>query len=387
MNEVRGPLVARLWLTGVVFGQIILTPIVAFSITYLFSFDSSNEGFTISFEQQMIPWIITASLAYGMLALALSLIVGGFTPVSVVESGGWGSTLGISRSRKTPDKVTNSKLRHYHSPHGRMVRIVHDRLNQGHGLLSIHGGLVLLAIPFQLCLVIIPLMAMLLIPSDWIAPNRLLELSLLGYLVVLTAVMRIFPNYAKQFVAAAAFTRRWLISMTRLSWMAPVLVLWLLGRLASMFVVTWLVPDLAISIAAEKRIFEEWLGIGTVPENSFLDLLTALAVMPLAAFTTLAVLGGGSGQIPDWLKAETKSWENPNEESRIDEVSDVELEKGEEDTSILEEVIPFGAAAMLPGSIGVALGNKIDEIGSDETNGEIKEPQDDDESGTFPSLI
>jgi hypothetical protein len=39
-----------------------------------------------------------------------------------------------------------------------------------------------------------------------------------------------------------------------------------------------------------------------IPETSFLDLLTALAVMPLAAFTTLAVLEGGSTNPPDWMK-------------------------------------------------------------------------------------
>tara|TARA_Y100000768_G_C23538964_1_gene478397 strand:- start:2 stop:508 length:507 start_codon:yes stop_codon:yes gene_type:complete len=47
---------------------------------------------------------------------------------------------------------------------------------------------------------------------------------------------------------------------------------------------------------------EDILHIGSVPEASFLDLLTALAVMPLAAFTTLACLGGGSGTPPEWMR-------------------------------------------------------------------------------------
>jgi hypothetical protein len=47
---------------------------------------------------------------------------------------------------------------------------------------------------------------------------------------------------------------------------------------------------------------EDFLRIGSVPETSFLDLLTALAVMPLAAFTTLACLGGGSGTPPAWMR-------------------------------------------------------------------------------------
>ena len=36
-------------------------------------------------------------------------------------------------------------------------------------------------------------------------------------------------------------------------------------------------------------------------ETSFLDLIAALAVIPLATFTTLAVLGAGSGDPPEWM--------------------------------------------------------------------------------------
>ena len=103
--------------------------------------------------------------------------------------------------------------------------------------------------------------------------------------------------------------------MTRLSWLAPILVLWLLGRLASLIVITWIGPDIGTSIAAEKAIFEDWLNIGSVPENSFLDLLTALAVMPLSAFTTLTVLGGGGKPLPEWLLLESEdSWKTPEGE-------------------------------------------------------------------------
>ena len=64
----RGPLTARIWLTVVVFCQIFLTPMAAFSITYLFLVDMSDRNLTVSFQQEMIPWIVMASLAYGMLA-------------------------------------------------------------------------------------------------------------------------------------------------------------------------------------------------------------------------------------------------------------------------------------------------------------------------------
>jgi hypothetical protein len=180
--------------------------------------------------------------------------------------------------------------------------MVSDRLFKGHSLISTHGGLVLLAIPFQLLLVIIPLAVIIFLPESVIKDNRRLEVALVVYLVVLIFVMRVFPKIARRNITAAAFTRRWLISMTRLSWLAPVLVLWLLGRLASVIVLSWMGADVTANLHLEQTFMEGTLNIGRVPETSFLDLLTALAVMPLAAFTTLAVLGGGSGKPPEWMR-------------------------------------------------------------------------------------
>jgi hypothetical protein len=60
--------------------------------------------------------------------------------------------------------------------------------------------------------------------------------------------------------------------------------------------------DVTANLHLEQTFMEGTLNIGRVPETSFLDLLTALAVMPIAAFTTLAVLGGGSGKPPEWMR-------------------------------------------------------------------------------------
>ena len=180
--------------------------------------------------------------------------------------------------------------------------MVSDRIQKRHSLLSTHGGLVLLAIPFQLMLVIIPLGFVIFIPDEWIRPNRRLEVALACYLIVLIMVMRVFPKFARKHITIAAFTRRWLISMTKLSWLAPVLVLWLMGRLASVIVLLWVGADVSNTLQLEQSFMEDFLHIGSVPEASFLDLLTALAVMPLAAFTTLACLGGGSGTPPEWMR-------------------------------------------------------------------------------------
>ena len=298
----KGPLAARMWLTGLVFRQIFLTPMAAFSITYLIDFQMESENFTMSFRSEMIPWIVAASLAYGMLALLLALIFGGFTPLFVIEKGGWKAALGLTRAKRDAASLRNSRRNHANSPHAKLTVMVSDRIKKRHSLLSTHGGLVLLAIPFQLLLVIIPLGFVIFIPEDWIRSNRKLEVALACYLVILILVMRVFPKFARKHITIAAFTRRWLISMTKLSWLAPVLVLWLMGRLASVIVLSWIGADVSSNLQLEQSFMEDFLNIGSVPETSFLDLLTALAVMPLAAFTTLACLGGGSGTPPEWMR-------------------------------------------------------------------------------------
>ena len=274
----------------------------AFSITYLIEFEMASENFTMSFQSEMIPWIVAASLAYGMIALLLALIFGGFTPVWIVEKGGWRAALGLTRAKRDAATLRNTRRNHANSPHAKLTVMVSDRIHKRHSLLSTHGGLVLLAIPFQLMLVVIPLGFVIFIPDEWIRPNRRLEVALACYLVVLILVMRVFPKFARKHITIAAFTRRWLISMTKLSWLAPVLVLWLMGRLASVIVLSWVGADVSNTLHLEQSFMEDFLQIGSVPEASFLDLLTALAVMPLAAFTTLACLGGGSGTPPEWMR-------------------------------------------------------------------------------------
>lgn len=307
----KGPLAARLWLTGLVFCQIFLTPMAAFSITYLIDFQFASENFTMTFQSEMIPWIVAASLAYGMLALLLALLFGGFTPISVVEKGGWRAALGLTRAKRDAAGLRNSRRNHAKSPHAKLTVMVSDRILKRHSLLSTHGGLVLLAIPFQLLLVIIPLGFVIFVPEEWIRSDRRLEVAMACYLIVLIMVMRVFPRFARKHITIAAFTRRWLISMTKLSWLAPVLVLWLMGRLASVIVLSWVGADVTHNLNLEQSFMEDFLRIGSVPDTSFLDLLTALAVMPLAAFTTLACLGGGSGAPPEWMRigdeAEIKS--------------------------------------------------------------------------------
>ena len=298
----RKPMSARLWLTFVAMCQVFLTPLVAFSLTYLVKFDFSNENVTMSFDKEMMPWIGSASLIYGMIALLLALFLGGFTPVSVVEKGGWRKFFGFSRSPGSAAERRASRLKYSKSSHGQISVLAHNRWLDGHSIISTHGGLILLAVPFQVMLATVPL-AMVLITPDWLMhENRKLELALILYLAILMVIMKYFPVIAKRYIGIASFTRKWLISMTKISWLAPVLILWLMGRIASVVVIGWLGSDLELNIDLEKTFFQSALDIGAIPETSFLDLIAALAVIPLATFTTLAVLGAGSGEPPEWMQ-------------------------------------------------------------------------------------
>jgi len=297
----RKTLIPRIWLTIVAFSQVFLTPFVAFSITYFFKLSFENEELKAGLNKEMLPWIVAASLMYGMIALVLALLLGGFRPLRVIEKGGWRRFLGLSRGKGDASSRRIARQQYAKSPHGRLTVLAHERWLNGHTILSTHGGLILLAVPFQVLLATIPLIFVLIIPDTIMHPNRRLELALLVYLFGLLLAMKVYPRIAEKYIGIASFTRKWLISMTRLSWLAPILVLWLLGRVASVAVIGWMGPDLNLSINLEKELFESSLSIDSIPETSFLDLLTALAVMPLAAFTTMAVLGAGSSDPPEWM--------------------------------------------------------------------------------------
>ncbi|MGB0200903.1 MAG: hypothetical protein ACPF9X_06210 [Candidatus Poseidoniaceae archaeon] len=297
----KKPFSARLWLTIVALCQVFLTPLIAFTLTYLFEFSFFGETINISFQKEMIPWISAASLMYGMVALFLALIIGGYTPIAVIESGGWGKFLKFSRSPRSATQRRVARQNYASSPHGQITVLAHQRWQEGHSIISTHGGLILLAVPFQVLLATLPLAMVLMVPDSVMKENRRLELALILYIFTLGIVMKYYPKIAKKYIGIASFTRKWLISMTKISWLAPVLILWLMGRMASVVVLGWIGSDIDLNIDFEKSFFETTLNIGSIPETSFLDLIAALAVIPLATFTTLAVLGAGSGDPPEWM--------------------------------------------------------------------------------------
>ena len=200
-----------------------------------------------------------------------------------------------------------------------MIKLISDQHGDGKSIIAIFGGLQLLAIPFQFIVVVIPwIILMIILP--WAESGQLLEMVVVCYLVVLIISLRIFPKIAKRFITFATFARRWLVSMTKLSIFFPILVLWMLGRIATVLVVGML--GSSIDITAEQDLIVGLMGGATVPQNSFLDLMTALSVLPLAAFTTLTVLGGANKGLPQWLKVDD-DWIRPDKPEPIPEVRDL----------------------------------------------------------------
>ena len=315
-----GSMIARVGLTGQLLGQIFLTPMAAFALTYLLGFSASGGDFRLTIEVDMIPWIGMASLFYGMLALLLALGMGGFTPLRVIEAGGWRLALGLTRHKGSNAHRFSARQRYASSAHGQLSTLVYDRFSAGHALWTIRGSLVLLAIPFQVLLATIPLSLVLLFPEGVVRQNRQLEMALLLYVMSLFLSIRMFPRFARRYITLASLGRKFLGNTLRISWAFPIFLLWSMGQLSSYIVQRVLGEDISLNIAFEKQLFESLISAGATPETSFLNLLTALAVMPIAAFTTLAVLGGGAGEPPAWMRPGSRR-NNDDAQEQLDSLS------------------------------------------------------------------
>ena len=298
-------LFARIWLTMIIGGQVLIAPAVAFAVTYLVEIDT--DAATLSIQLELVPWILSAALAYGIISFILALVAGGFMPLSVADSGGWLAQLRLSNRYRNSEAVDSARERLRTSPFGRMIRIVHEQVQtRRRGLLEVHGGLQILAAPMQVILVLIPVIAMQYAPESMIADGHLFEFGIMVYFIGLMAGFRIYPLYAGRFVGAASTLRMLMEKVTtKLTWMLPVLIFWLIVRFLIGISFNWLGIDMENwqSLAVEKRLIESLLPVeATVPESSFIDMLVALSVLPIATFTTMTVLGGGAIAVPRWMQ-------------------------------------------------------------------------------------
>ena len=313
--EGRASLSHRLGLALILLIQITIIPIVGFSLTYLIEIDRENFG--ISIRTELFQWILISGLTYGIICLAMALIIGGYRPSPVVERGGWIATLGLSRRKYDPELIDRSKMAAYSSPYGKMSRLVAKRIkNDQSELFAVHGGLQLLAVPSQVLLISIPLIIMEGIPDDLIRKDSAFELGMIGYIIGLWVSFRVQPVISLQFIEYAAIFRKILWRITKISWILPVIILWACARAILQFSLTSLGIDISQwhDVQLEGLILNFVAPEAEVPQTAIIDFLVAISVLPMAAFTTISVLGGSNG-LSQWMKDKEDNLENLSQQS------------------------------------------------------------------------
>ncbi len=310
-----------MWLTIIVGVQVFVAPILAFTATYILDMDWDTWSFTLRVD--LLPWIISAAVMYGIISLILGLAVGGYMPTRVADAGGWFPVMGLTRRLRDADLVDRARFTLTQSPYGKVTRIVYQEVRvNNRPLLEVHGGLQLLAAPLQIVLIMLPLLVLRFVPSEWLQERRLLELALLVYLIGLIIGLRIYPKIASKVVGVAAVARRILVDRTKLGWLFPVLLLWIVERTIVSLAFQGLGLDYRWQdVEVERGILEAILPLDDVviPESSFLDLLVALSLLPMAIFTTMAVLGGGEQHPPKWFIGNESDWEKlDNDDDEIE---------------------------------------------------------------------
>jgi hypothetical protein len=119
--------------------------------------------------------------------------------------------------------------------------------------------------------------------------------------------------------------------VSRLSWILPIFLYWLVARLVLLFSLDILNVDYEQwhEMQLERIVLEMIAPEAEMPETAILDFIVAISVLPMATFTTISVLGG-SQTMPKWMFGQ---------EAGLESLRTKELESGGED-SILEESNP-----------------------------------------------
>ena len=297
----RSKVTKQLVLVLLVVLQITMAPVILFSLTYLVHID--YEAAQIGIRTELIYWVVTAGLSYGMISIALALIVGGFMPFFVANRGGLLSFLRMSPRSGDPELVDRARLSLQSSPYGKMAKLVNSKAGEdGFDLMSVHGGLQLLAVPMQVILIAVPLAIMEGVPDSIVKPSRAFDLAMAGYLIALWVAVRIHPLISWHLVGIAAMFRNVVWRVSRLSWVLPIFLYWLVARLVLLFSLDILNVDYEQwhEMQLEKIVLEMIAPEAEMPETAILDFIVAISVLPMATFTTISVLGG-SQTMPEWM--------------------------------------------------------------------------------------
>jgi hypothetical protein len=101
----------------------------------------------------------------------------------------------------------------------------------------------------------------------------------------------------------------WRIS--RLSWVLPVLLFWIIARTFLAASLGWLDVDVTQwnEVQLETVLLHVVVPDAVVPETAVIDFLVAISVLPMATFTTMSVLGG-THDMPNWMKGQGSGLEN-----------------------------------------------------------------------------
>lgn len=319
----RGKVGKQLVLVLLVVLQITMAPVILFSLTYLIDVD--YEAAQVSIRTDLIHWVVSAGLSYGLISIALALVVGGFRPFFVANRGGILPALNMSPRTGDPELVDRARLHLQGTPYGKMARLVNSKTGDGeYDLMAVHGGLQLLAVPMQVILIAVPLAIMEGVPESVVKPSRAFDLGMAGYLVALWIAVRVHPIVSQHLVGIAAMFRNVVWRVSRLSWVLPIFLYWLVARLALLVSLDVLNVNYEQwhEMQLEKIILETIAPGAEVPETAILDFIVAISVLPMATFTTISVLGG-SQNMPRWMFGQELSLESLRAK---------ELESGEEPT-------------------------------------------------------
>jgi len=309
---VGGDLLKRFHLAIIIICQVTIVPTFLFSIAYLIDIDLDNAS--IGLRTEMISWIFAAGITYGIISLGLALIMSGYTPFYISNNGGWLAVTGLSRRKNDPELIDRARLSAYKTPHGTMSRLVHKKIKrENYDIMTVHGGLQLLAIPLQVILIAIPLIIMEGVPKGLIKSDSAFQLGIIGYLIALWAAIRIHPLISSRLIGVAYLLRNILGRFGRISWAMPLILYWIFARFFLALSLNWLGVDYEQwhEMQLEKIIIQTVVDEAIIPEKALLDSIVAISVLPMATFTTFSVLSGMK-EMPEWMLGQEEKLENVN---------------------------------------------------------------------------
>ena len=324
--SVGGNLLKRFHLLIIIICQVTIVPTFLFSIAYLIDLDLENAS--IGLRTEMISWIVIAGITYGIISLGLALIMSGYTPFYVSNNGGWLAVMGLSRRINDPELIDRARLNAYNTPHGTMSRLVYNKIKkENFDIMTVHGGLQLLAIPLQVILIAVPLIIMEGMPKDLIRSDSAFQLGIIGYLIALWAAIRIHPLISNRLIGLAYLLRNILGRFGRISWTMPLILYWIFARFFLALSLGWLGIDYEQwhEMQLEKIVIKTVVDEAVIPEKALLDSIVAISVLPMATFTTFSVLSGMK-EMPEWMLGQEEKLKNIN-------ISSLELNNEKEDSS------------------------------------------------------